>query len=117
MDERALDRAKGGWGTPHLQCDHGDLALAVAARGLAVFTGLLHVVTQVLPQHFLFAVGTDTRELLKLAVILQMHLEGRPSGVLSRQASRLRYQPQPLGCQILRKRLLSAARPVSHREE
>ena len=92
MDEWALDGARGRRGTPHLQRDHRDLALAVAAGGLAVFTGLLHVVTQVLPQHFLFAVGTDTRELLKLAVILQMHLEGRPFGGLNRQTSSLRYQ-------------------------
>lgn len=71
------ERKAGSERTPHLQRDHRDLALAVTARGLAVFTGLLHVVAQVFPQDFLFAVCTDTRELLKLAVILQMNLEGR----------------------------------------
>lgn len=87
-----MEPRRGSERTLHLQRDHRDLALAVAARGLAVFTGLLHVVTQVLPQHSLFAVGTDTRKLLKLAVILQMHLEGRPFGVLNWQTSSLKYQ-------------------------
>lgn len=53
----------------HLQGDHGDLAFAVAARGLPVLAGLLHVVTQILPQHLLFAIGAHTGKLLKLTDI------------------------------------------------
>lgn len=77
VDKQHLDAQGRNERTPHLQRDHRDLVLAVAAHGLAVFAGLLHVVAQVFPQDFLFAVCTDTWKLLKLAVILQMNLEGR----------------------------------------
>ena len=70
----ARRRQVGGRGGTHLQRDHGDLAFAVAARGLSVFTGLVHVVTQVSPQDPFFAVGTNARQFFKLAIILQMHL-------------------------------------------
>lgn len=55
--------------TSHLQCDHGNLTLAVIACGLSVFTGLFHMIPQVFPQYFFFAVGTKTGKLLKLAFI------------------------------------------------
>lgn len=65
----------------------------MGARGLSVFTGLFHVIPQVSPQYFLFAVGTQAGEFLKLTLVFQVHLGSKAE--LFTAEERCEGQPGP----------------------